>query len=730
MADFLDYNDVSMEYRGAMMDCKLKLTDANIIFKPNQKGSKTETLESQEIEMVNWQRLAGSWGIRIFTKSGNLHRFAGFKDTERDRLARFFKQQYDMDMLDKELSVKGHNWGMPEFEGGIMSFEIGKAAGFEIPLPYVNQCIAGKNEATLEFHLNDDAPVNLSEMRFFIPGSELAGDDPVEAFKEKVMQRASVVTTAGDAITILRGISCLSPRGRYDITIYPTYFSLHGKTFDYKIPASSVMRLFLLPHKDQRQMHFAVNLDPPIKQGQTRYHFLVFNFKMEDEEEIELPYTDEEVKEKFDGKLEREISGPTYEVISSIVSAVVDKKVTTAGKKGSFVAYNGTPALTCSHKAASGFIYPLERGLIFIYKPPIYLRYDEIKSVSFERSGGSTRSFDVSVTTKNDISYTFSSIEKNEYQKLYDYFKSKKVNVKAQGSGGKSGTINWDEDDKVDHYLEGVKRDAEENMMSDASMSSDDTDFNPDNLEAMSAKEEYDSEPSSTSDDTDGEEQGSDAERRRAERKKNKEEKAQRAEKRKERGEKKEKRERKQKKTKLPGQPKRNQSSYMIWMNANREKIKAQTDGGIAEIAKKAGELWKAMEDKSEWEEKAAEEKKRYEAEYKKWLEEGGAEAIKANKKSEKAAKKAAAGGGKSPKKSSKSKPAPTSSSAGAGGGFKSKEFIEDDSSSDGGGDSDDSEKAKKKEKGSKKSKAKKSSDEEMKSASGSGSASAASDSD
>merc|ERR1712168_1206313 len=163
----------------------------------------------------------------------------------------------------------------------------------------------------------------------------------------------------------------------------------------------------------------------------------------------------------------------------------------------------------------------------------------------------------------------------------YDYFKSKKVNVKAQGSGGKSGTIDWNDDDKVDHYLEGVNRDAEENMMSDASMSSDDTDFNPDALEALSAKEEYDSEPSSTSDDTDGEEQGSDAEQRRAERK--------------------------QKKTKLPGQPKRNQSSYMIWMNANREKIKAQTDGGIADIAKKAGELWKAMEDKSEWEEKAAE---------------------------------------------------------------------------------------------------------------------------
>ena len=119
-----------------------------------------------------------------------------------------------------------------------------------------------------------------------------------------------------------------------------------------------------------------------------------------------------------------------------------------------------------------------------------------MKSVVFERSGGSTRSFDISVTSQHDIVYTFSSIEKNEYEKLYQYLKSKKVNVKSSGKG-KEGTLTWDDDDKVDHYLEGVKRDAED--MSDASMSSDDEDFNPDALEALSAKEEYDSEPSTTS---------------------------------------------------------------------------------------------------------------------------------------------------------------------------------------------------------------------------------------
>ena len=208
-------------------------------------------------------------------------------------------------------------------------------------------------------------------MRFHIPGSELAGEDPVEDFRDKVLSRASVMVTSGDAIAIFREISCLSPRGRYDIKIFPQHIHLHGKTFDYKIQNSAVVRLFLLPHKDQRQMHFAVNLDPPIKQGQTRYHFLVFNFKIDEEDTIDLPFTEEEVQEKFDGKLEKTMEGPVHELLSKTVKAVTQKKIT---QPKDFTGYNGTQALTCSHKAASGFIYPLDRGIIFIYKPPIFLR--------------------------------------------------------------------------------------------------------------------------------------------------------------------------------------------------------------------------------------------------------------------------------------------------------------------------------------------------------------------
>ena len=43
-----------------------------------------------------------------------------------------------------------------------------------------------------------------------------------------------------------------------------------------------------------------------------------------------------------------------------------------------------------------------------------------------------------------------------------------------------------------------MKADAESDDGSNSSMSSDDEDFNPDELEARSAKEEYDSDPSDT----------------------------------------------------------------------------------------------------------------------------------------------------------------------------------------------------------------------------------------
>ncbi|XP_063225071.1 FACT complex subunit Ssrp1 [Bacillus rossius redtenbacheri] len=667
--DFLEYNDISAEVKGSMCPGRLKLTDQHVIFK-NSKTGKVEQISASDIDLVNWQRLFGGFGIRVFLKNGTLHRFGGIKEGEQDKIAKFFSANYKLDMLEKELSLKGWNWGTAKFLGSVLSFDVGSHTGFEIPLNHVSHCTTGKNEVTLEFHQNDEAAVNLMEMRFHIPSSELAGDvDPVEAFHQQVMKQASVISLSGDAIATFKEIHCLTPRGRYDIKVFMSFFQLHGKTFDYKIPLTTVLRLFILPHKDGRQTFFVVSLDPPIKQGQTRYHFLVFLFGLDEEVTVELPFSEEELKEKYEGKLKKEMSGPTFEVMGQVMKAVINRKITVPG---GFVGNSGTPAVGCSYKAAAGFLYPLERGFIYVHKPPIHIRFDEITSVNFARSGGGTRSFDFEVETKSGVVHTFSSIDKGEYSKLFDFITAKKLRVKNRGKSDKPSykdDFRNSDEDEPDAYLARVKAEAEERDEGGEEGESDestDEDFKPDQQESDVA-EEYDSNPTPTDSDegSDNSGGGGEGEKKKVEKKEKKPKKTKTVSEK--------PRKKRAKKDKDENRPKRAPSAYMLWLNATRESIKADNPGiSVTEIAKKGGELWRELKDKSEWEAKAAKAKEEYTEAMKEYKASGGGAADPAKKKEAK----------KEPKEAKRKESSAAKSSSSPQKNVKSKEYISDDDSS------------------------------------------------
>lgn len=59
--------------------------------------------------------------------------------------------------------------------------------------------------------------------------------------------------------------------------------------------------------------------------------------------------------------------------------------------------------------------------------------------------------------------------------------------------------------------------------------------------------------------------------------------------------------------------PKRPLSAYMIWLNSAREAIKKENpEFKVTDVAKKGGELWRGLKDKTEWEAKAATAKQNY----------------------------------------------------------------------------------------------------------------------
>jgi structure-specific recognition protein 1 len=75
--------------------------------------------------------------------------------------------------------------------------------------------------------------------------------------------------------------------------------------------------------------------------------------------------------------------------------------------------HSGTPAIGCAYKQAAGFLYPLEKGFVYVHKPPMYIRFEEISTVNFARSDVATRSFDFEVELKAGITHVFNSVEKS-----------------------------------------------------------------------------------------------------------------------------------------------------------------------------------------------------------------------------------------------------------------------------------------------------------------------------
>ncbi|XP_046343338.2 FACT complex subunit SSRP1-like [Haliotis rufescens] len=695
MSDIQEYPDVVQEFRGHLNPGRLKLQSNSVIFK-NTKTGKVDQYQSNDITKAQWLKRARGYCLKFKLNNDTIHRYDGFKETDFEKLSGFVSNFYETSLEKVDVSLKGWNYGIAHFQGNALTFEVDKSMSFEVPLTNVSHSTTAKNEVTLEFHLNDDAAVSLTEMRFHIPADNRdAENDPVQEFYKNVLESADIIQATGESIVTLQEIQCLTPRGRYDLKMYPTFLQLHGKTFDYKIPYTTVLRLFLLPHKDGRQMFFVVSLDPPIKQGQTRYHFLILLFNKDDEMSAELNLTDEDIEKKYDGKLTREMSGPDYEVVSRIFKAITTSKITVPG---GFVGHSGTQAISCSYKAATGLLYPLERGFIFVHKPPIHIRFDEIAAVNFARSSGNTRSFDFDVESKSGTVYNFVGLEKDEYGKLYDFVAQKKLRVKNIGGKGKKRT--QDDDDDVwgsgdeggehDAYLERMKEEGKNRQVDDEDDDSDSSDesYNPGGSGSEVA-EEYDSNPptSSTSDSdysagSAGSGGDSAAEARR-EKKKEKKEKKEKKKSKSAKTVKEGRRKRKSKKDRDPNRPKRAQSAYFLWLNESRESIKTEFPGlSITELSKKAGEMWRDMTDKSKYEALAEEAKKEYQAameEYKKQKEEEPS----ADEDDDEDG-----GGGGSPKKERKKKVSPspkklTESRAGAGSDYKSKEFISSSSSSD-----------------------------------------------
>lgn len=165
--------------------------------------------------------------------------------------------------------------------------------------------------------------------------------------------------------------------------MYETSFRLRGKTYDYKIQYENVKKFFLLPKPDEIHHLIVIGLEPPLRQGQTKYPFLVMQFKREEDMEFDLNITEEHLKEKYEGKLQLHYEDPAHRVVTQIFKGLTNRKVTMPSKD--FLSHHSQCGVKCSLKANEGHLFFLDKAFLFVPKPAVYIPFDRVAFVTLSR---------------------------------------------------------------------------------------------------------------------------------------------------------------------------------------------------------------------------------------------------------------------------------------------------------------------------------------------------------
>ncbi|RKP13079.1 structure-specific recognition protein-domain-containing protein [Piptocephalis cylindrospora] len=495
---------------------KLRMAESGLGFKPaaspNQPQPTVFTLRTENLRVCLWQRASIGFRLRLGLGDRTIVLFDGFRREDFDRVQAAMKRFYRLTLEAREPSVRGWNWGEVEVQSDSVAMSIHKRPVFDLPLSKLaSSQITGRNEISLEFtpvhtdsHFMGD---ELIETRLYMTGSsglrpsqlEGAKDKPesaddeegevskVEAFNEDVKRKADLGQAMGDVLLSFPETLFLTPRGRYDVDVFSAFIRLRGKTYDYKLPYTGIHRIFEAHKPDDLHVYLTVGVEPAVRQGQTRYPYLVLQFAKDELSDVQMNL------EKYvldppgrDGLSKVPFPAPFHLPFSPSPSPLYPSPLPTSS-----YSVDHHDGLKSSHKANEGFLFPMESHLVFLPKPPIILSHKEVGNVVFMRADSaltsSARTFDLKINLRNGNEHIFSNISKEEHPPLVAYMRNRGIKVvkDLSESADVRGTVNYAESSEEDVMGVPMGGDEEEDE-------EEDEDFVPGKAGDSDVGEEYD----------------------------------------------------------------------------------------------------------------------------------------------------------------------------------------------------------------------------------------------
>ncbi|KAH7650222.1 structure-specific recognition 1 (SSRP1) (recombination signal sequence recognition) [Cryptosporidium bovis] len=407
----------------------------------NKRTNATYHYKPEEISGIEWLQLGpeeNSCQLRVFIREKkDCVYFTGFRTEDLSIIKDHFKNNYGIELKERELITNGTNWGDLVVQNETICITGEDKVMMYVPTTEINQiAMPSKSELVLEFNdsINGGEDCDdIMEIRLFVPNMQNSVDGNSLTSAEKLrndLQTLLGIGTSGsmDKVCRLNDIHLLVPRGRYEIEVLVNCMKLHGKSFDYTILYKSISRLFLLPRPGSSLVNLVVALETPMRQGNTKYPFVVMQFDTQQDDDIEMPLNlPEKELERFSG-LSSVMTGKFWDIITRILKSLTGHSIIVPGDFRSAYQYH---CIRCSYKAQDGLLYPLNRSFIYITKPVIMIRYDDVLNIEFSRMGGNqTRFFELTISIKGGGEYSFTSIDKAEYNPLIKFLQEKNIRIK------------------------------------------------------------------------------------------------------------------------------------------------------------------------------------------------------------------------------------------------------------------------------------------------------------
>ena len=579
--------------RGAGVSGTVTLSkDRGVRFKSHTGA--TRAISSSDVSAMHWSSTPTGGVIRIRSRDGETLVLGGVDAGGAQAACEYGAKAFGCSSGENATNVNGRNWGEIAVVGNSAVFEVDGKTQFELDGAQIAECkMAGKNEVVFQFH-NDDTVTEkdaLVEMSFYVPpGNQMwAGndiEDPEDIAANRlhaaVMSIAAAESDVGEPVAEFDSVTMVVPRGKVTIELHPAHMKMTSSTVDFKVPYSSIVRVYLLPRPHSNQSHAVIALDPPIRKGQTFYPQILAMFN--DDEYLDVaPNLDADMKAKFP-TLEDKYDGQSGEVFVRVLKNMAGVKLT---RQSLFTAADGGHAVRVSHKADSGFLYPLEKSFFYLPKPPKLLPYANVTEVEFERHSNAMHSagktFDMTINMKDGSSENFHGIARSEFQNLVNFLTAKGVTISNVDANARADAIldaDASDDDDVDDFARrgGGDEDSEE-----------DEDF-------AAGSDSDGGEPTDSDSDSDGDGDDDESKPKKKSKKSTPKKKAK----------------------KDPNAPKRGLSAYMFFSAAKRAEVLEQNPSfGVTDVAKELGARWKLItdEEKATYQQQADEDKARYERE-------------------------------------------------------------------------------------------------------------------